>query len=135
MSPDTAPFVRTIEATVPGATIAQVTDQAVTEAPFDATVTRCALVPEAAVTGDNTNTRTFTLVNKGQTGAGTTIVATLALTTGVNLVAFDEKLFTLSAVAGATSVVAGDVLQLNEVVAGSGLAHSGGRVVIDFTRA
>jgi hypothetical protein len=53
----------------------------------------------------------------------------------VNLVAFDEKLFTLSAVAGATSVVAGDVLQLNEVVAASGLAHSGGRVVVEFTRA
>jgi hypothetical protein len=133
--PDTAPFTRTIEATVPAATIALNTDQAVTEAPFDATVTKCSLIPEAAVTGDNTNTRTFTLVNKGQAGAGTTVVATLALTTGVNLVAFDEKLFTLSAVAGATSVVAGDVLQLNEVVAASGLAHSGGRVVVEFTRA
>jgi len=133
--PDTAPFTRTVEATIPAAAIAANTDQAVTEAPFDATVTKCALVPEAAVTGDNTNTRTFTLVNKGQAGAGTTVVATLALTTGVNLVAFDEKLFTLSAVAGATSVVAGDVLQLNEVVAASGLAHSGGRVVVEFTRA
>jgi hypothetical protein len=135
MSPDTAPFTRVVEATIPAAAIAANTDQAVTEAPFDATVSKCALVPEAAVTGDNTNTRTFTLVNKGQAGAGTTVVATLALTTGVNLVAFDEKLFTLSAVAGATSVVAGDVLQLNEVVAASGLAHSGGRVVVEFTRA
>lgn len=135
MSPDSAPFTKTVEATIPAATIAANTDQAVTEAPFDATVTKVALVPEAAVTGDNTNTRTFTLVNKGQAGAGTTVVATLALTTGVNLVAFDEKLFTLSAVAGATSVVAGDVLQVNEVIAASGLAHSGGRVVVEFTRA
>lgn len=132
---DTAPFTRTLEATIPAATIAANVDQAITEAPFDATVTKVALVPEAAVTGDNTNTRTFTLVNKGQAGAGTTVVATLALTTGVNLVAFDEKLFTLSVVAGATSVVAGDVLQVNEVTAASGLAHSGGRVIIEFTRA
>lgn len=132
---DTAPYVKTNEATVPAATIAQAIDQAITEAPFDATVTRVALVPEAAVTGDSTNSRTFTLVNKGQAGVGTTVVATLALTTGVNLVAFDEKLFTLSVVAGATSVVAGDVLQLNEVVVALGLAHSGGRVVVDFTRA
>ena len=134
MSPDSAPYTRTIEATIPAATIAAAVDQAVTEAPFDATVTKVALVPEAAVTGDNTNSRTFTLVNKGQAGVGTTVVATLALTTGVNLVAFDEKLFTLSVVAGATAVVAGDVLQVNEVVAASGLAHSGGRVVVEFTR-
>jgi hypothetical protein len=132
---DTAPFTRTIEATIPAATIAADVDQAITEAPFDATVTKVALVPEAAATGDNTNFRTFTLVNKGQAGAGTTVVATLALTTGVNLVAFDEKLFTLSVVAGATSVVAGDVLQVNEVHTASGLAHSGGRVIIEFTRA
>lgn len=134
MTPDTAPYTRTIEATIPAATIAAAADQAITEAPFDATVTKVALVPEAAVTGDNTNSRTFTLVNKGQAGVGTTVVATLALTTGINLVAFDEKLFTLSVVAGATSVVAGDVLQVNEVVAASGLAHSGGRVVVEFTR-
>lgn len=133
--PDTAPVTRTVEATIPAQTIAANADQAITTAPFAATVTKVALVPEAAVTGDNTNLRTFTLVNKGQSGAGTTVVATLALTTGVNLVAFDEKLFTLSAVAGATTVAAGDVLQLNEVVTASGLAHSGGRVIVEFTRA
>lgn len=136
MSLDSAPYTRVIEATIPAPAAAGTNlDQAVTEAPYDATVTKVALVPEAAVTGDNTNTRTFTLVNKGQSGAGTTVVATLALTTGNNLVAFDEKLFTLSVVAGATTVVAGDVLLCNEVTAGTGLAHSGGRVVVEFTRA
>lgn len=131
---DKAPNVKTLEATIPAATIAADVDQTVTEAPFAGTVTGVKLVPEAAVTGDNTNTRTFTLVNKGQTGAGTTVIATLALTTGVNLVAFDEKAFTLSAVAGATTVAAGDVLAVVEVHAASGLAHSGGRVLIDIAR-
>lgn len=133
--PDSAPLTRTAEGTFPAATIAANQDTVITEAPFAGTVTKVAIVPEAAVTGDNTNTRTFTLVNKGQAGAGTTVVATLALTTGVNLVAFDEKLFTLSAVANATTVAAGDVLLLNEVVTASGLAHTGGRCIIEFTRA
>lgn len=134
--PDATPLVRRVEATIPAPAAASTNlDQAVSEAPFDATVSYVSLIPEAAVTGDNTNTRTFTLVNKGQAGAGTTVVATLALPTGVNLVAFDEKMFTLSVVAGATAVVSGDVLLVNEVVAGTGLAHSGGRVVVEFTRA
>lgn len=131
---DKAPNVKTLEATIPAATIAADVDQTVTEAPFAGTVTGVKLVPEAAVTGDNTNTRTFTLVNKGQSGTGTTVIATLALTTGVNLAAFDEKAFTLSAVAGATTVAAGDVLAVVEVHGGSGLVHSGGRVLIDIAR-
>lgn len=132
---DQAPLVKTLEATIPAATATADPDQAVTEAPFDGTVTKVALVPEAAVTGNNTDTRTFTLVNKGQSGAGSTVIATLALTAGVNLVAFDEKTFTLSAVAGATTVAAGDVLACVEAHGGSsGLAHSGGRVVVEITR-
>ena len=132
--PDQAPLVKRYEATIPAAVAATDQDQAITEAPYDATVTSASIIPEAAVTGDNTNNRTFTLVNKGQTGVGTTVIATLALTTGVNLAAFDEKLFTLSVVAGATAVAQGDVLLVNEVHGGTGLAHSGGRVIVEFTR-
>jgi hypothetical protein len=130
-----APLVRRLQATIPAAAATADPDQTVGEAPFDGTVTGVALTPEAAVTGDNTNNRTFTLVNKGAAGTGTTVVATLALTTGVNLVAFDEKAFTLSAVAGATTVAAEDVLAVVETHAGTGLAHSGGLVEIEITRA
>lgn len=129
-----APYVRRMQATIPAATIAADVDQTVGEAPFDGTVTGVSLTPEAAVTGDNTHYRTFTLVNKGQTGVGTTVIATLALTTGINLVAFDEKAFTLSVVAGATTVVAEDILAVVEVHTGNGLAHSGGQVEIEISR-
>lgn len=44
--------------------------------------------------------RTLTLTNKGQAGVGTTVVGTLAFTTGNNGVAFDEKPLVLSVVAG-----------------------------------
>lgn len=108
--------------------------QVIAVAPFAGTVTTVELVPNAAVTGDNTNTRSFALTNKGLSGAGTTSVATLALTTGNNLVAFDAKPMTLSVVAGALTVAIGDVLSLAQTVGASGLAHSGGILRIVFTR-
>jgi hypothetical protein len=129
-----APFVRRLQATIPAAAATADPDQTVGEAPFDGTVTGVSITPEAAATGDNTNNRTFTLVNKGASGAGTTAIATLALTTGINLVAFDEKAFTLSVVANATTVTAEDILAVVETHAGTGLAHSGGLVEVELSR-
>lgn len=130
-----APLVHTIEKTVGGVSTANATDSfAVGEAPFAGTVTSASYIPDAASTGDNTNKRVYTLVNKGQSGAGTTVVATLDLVTGNNLVAFDEKAFTLSVVAGATTVAAGDVLALVSTHAGTGLADPGGTVKVEITR-
>lgn len=126
-----APLVATIEEWLPAQTADTESDQAVGRAPYAGTVTKCSLVPEAAVTGDNTNSRTFTLVNKGQAGAGTAVLATLALTTGVDLVAFDEKLFTL---ASSPVVAEGDILAIAEVTPGTGVAHSGGKVEIRISR-
>lgn len=133
--PDSAPLIRRVETTLPALGAGVAGDQSVDEAPFAATVSGVSLTPEAAITGDNTNTRTLTLVNKGQAGAGTTVVATLAFTTGVNGVAFDERAFTLSAVAGATTLVDGDILAVVETVAGTGLANPGGLVQVELTRA
>jgi hypothetical protein len=130
----TAPLVRTQQATLPALGAAVAGDQTVGEAPFAGTVTAVTFTPEAAITGDNTNTRTMTLVNKGQTGSGSTVIATLAFTTGVNGVAFDEKAFTLSAVANATTVAESDILVAVETVAGSGLANPGGRIEVTFSR-
>lgn len=133
--PDTAPLAGKLSADVPAAGAAVAQDTVVGEAPFALTVTGVSFTSEAAVTGATATARTFTLVNKGQAGAGSTVVATLALIDTVDLVAYDEKAFTLSVVAGATTVAAGDVLELHEVVAGAGTAHSGGQVQVDYTRA
>lgn len=104
------------------------------EAPHAGTVTRAAYIPTTAVTGANTDTRTITLVNRGQAGAGTTVVATLALTSGVNVSADDAKDMTLSAVAGATTVAEGDVLELVSTHAGNGLADPGGSASVTVSR-
>lgn len=129
-----APLTRSIQSTIPALTAATTGDQVVGEAPFTGTVTAVTFTPEAAITGDNTNTRTLTLQNKGQAGSGTTTVATLAFTTGNNGVAFDEKAFTLSGTSANLNVVEGDILVVVETVGGTGLANPGGRIEVMFSR-
>lgn len=102
---------------------------------FTGKVSSVTYTPEAAATGDNTNARTFTLVNKGQAGSGTTVIATLALTTGVNLVAFDEKAATLSVTASDLVVNPGDELAWVSTHTGTGVVDPGGAVVVKGNRA
>lgn len=128
-----APLVSKLTGWIPGQSAATDSDQVIGRAPFEATVTKVSLEPEAAVTGATATKRTFTLVNKGQAGAGTTAVAILDLITGENLVAFDEKLFTLQAGA-AVQVAEGDILALVETHASTGTAHSGGVCEIELSR-
>jgi hypothetical protein len=130
-----APLTYKIRTTIPALGAAVNGDQTIGKAPFAGTVTAASFTPEANVTGDNTNTRTLTIINKGQDGNGTTVVATLALTTGVNLTDFNEQAFTLSVVANATTVAADDVLAVAEVIAASGLANPGGSIEVEITRA
>lgn len=129
-----APYKQKIVSWIPAQTAATDSDQAVARAPFKGVVSEVSLVPEAAVTGATATKRTFTLINKGQSGAGTTAVAVLDLITGVNLAAFDEKAFTVNA-DPANKVEDGDVLVLAETHASTGTAHSGGEVSVTFTRA
>lgn len=130
---ETSP-TQTITAVVPGSAAAATDSHVVSEAPFGGVVSSVSYTPKAAAIGDAINKRIFTLVNKGQTGAGTTVVATLDLAAGVNLVAFDEKQFTVSAVAGAANVVEGDILALVSTAAGTGVADPGGRAAVEITR-
>ena len=133
---DKAPTIRKIQATIPSAIAGAAQDQTVGEAPFAATVTSVSYTPEASITGTATNFRTLRLVNKGSDGAGTTVVASLAFSSGaVTATAFDEKAITLSAVEGATTVAQGDVLVWDETVTLTGLAAPGGLVQVEFTRA
>lgn len=110
-------------ADLPAAIAAAVPETPLGEVKGDWTVTEVSVVCEAAVTGATATARTFTLYNRGQAGAGTTVVATLALITGVDLVANDKKLFTLSGVAGATTLADGDALECVETVASTGTAR------------
>ena len=83
-------------------------------APVAAKVTLVTVTPQAAATGNSTNTRHLNVVNKGATGAGTTEIGALDLDTGVNLVAFDESnaAFNATYLTPGVNLAEGDVLAL-----------------------
>jgi hypothetical protein len=132
---DTAPYVQVIERNVPAVSTAGNDDDTVLgQAPFDCTVTSVQYVAEAAITGADTNSRTVSLVNKGQAGSGSTSVASLALTSGVNAAANDERAITLSATAANLDLTAGDTLQWRSIHIGTGITDPGGVVRVTISR-
>lgn len=133
--PDTAPLVRKLEATVPALGAAVAGDQVIGEAPFAGTVTSVTFTPEADITGQATNFRTLRVINKGPDGNGSTVVASLAFSSGaVTATDFDEKSIDLSGTAANLVVAEGDILAWDETVTGSGLASPGGKVQVEITR-
>jgi hypothetical protein len=133
---DRSPLSESITATIPAATKEALQDQVIGEAPFDGVVNSVVIVPEAALTANATNYRTFRVVNKGQGGSGTTVVATFATDTVTtdDLKAFDEKVIPLSGTAADLVVKAGDVLAVDESKAAEGVAHSGYNVAVRIAR-
>lgn len=133
--PETSPLVQTIERSVAAVAAGSDLESDLDVVDFTGTVTSVKYVPATVLTGANTDSRTINLVNKGQSGAGTTVVATKAFTSGVNAPADDDTAITLSAVAGATTVTEGDVLvwQSNHV-GSTGLADPGGLAQVKITR-
>ncbi len=128
----TMPLRNAQQATVPAAAAATVQDQVVGEAPFLGTITEVTFAPEANIVGRATDFRTYRLINRGLTGAGTTVVASLAFNAAtVTATAFDERVIPL---VGNNAVAEGDVLVWDEVVAGVGLVSPGGQVQVTYSR-
>jgi hypothetical protein len=122
-----------LEATIPAAGAAVAQDQVIDRSAIGGTVTSVLMVPEAALTANATNYRTFRVVNKGQNGAGSTVIASFATDTPTtdDLVAFDEKTVPL---VGTPTVAAGDIIAVDETVTGTGVAHSGYRIDVEIVR-
>jgi len=69
-------------------------------------------------------------VNKGSTGAGNTVVATIQYNSGVNATAADENTVTLSGTPANLNLTAGDILQWQSTAVGTGIADPGGLVCV-----
>jgi hypothetical protein len=95
------------------------------------TVTAVSFIPNWTMAGANTNSRTLNLYNRGTGGAGTTLVATLALTSGVDLTKYVAKTITVTVANAAVAI--GDVLEWQSVHVGTGLPDPGGLVIVQFT--
>src|SRR4051812_21280953 len=127
----TAPFGNVLQTQgQPQATAGSNLNSNVFRCPSDATVSAGTYAPVAAITGANTNTRSVSLVNKGQSGAGSTVIATIQYNSGVNAAAADENTVTLSGTPANLNVTAGDILQWQSTAVGTGIADPGGLVCV-----
>lgn len=99
----------------------------------DCTIVSVTYIPQATITGAATNNRTISVINKGQTGVGTTVPASLNFANGTNATGFDEKALTNSATAADLDAVAGDVLAFSSLHVGTGIADPGGVVVVTYS--
>lgn len=133
---DKAPNVQTKQANCASVAAGSDLETKLGEAPFAGTVTRVVYLPASTITGANTDSRTLQLFNRGSDGSGTTKVAELAMISGVNATADDDKAITVITAASANVVAAGDVLEWKSLHVGStGLADPGGLVIVEITRA
>lgn len=130
-----SPLVDTHDRLAAAVATGTTTGLAVFRAPFAGTVSAARYTPVAVITGVNTNTRKLEIINRGQTGAGTAVAASVQFDAGVNAVAFDEKALTLSSTSANLDVAAGDILEFRSTAVGTGLADPGGLVSLDFSRA
>jgi len=104
------------------------------KAPFAGTVSAVGFIPNAAITGQATNTRRVAVTNRTSAGLGVNEAALLQFNSGVNAVQYDEKAITLHGTPGNLVVAAGDVLTWDSTSPGTGLADPGGLVIVEITR-
>lgn len=130
-----SPMTRRFQAYVPPMATAA-NDQSTTalRAPFAGVVQSVSYAPNAAITGQDTNTRAIRLRNRGQAGSGTTVIAELQFNRGVNAAAFDEKAITLSATPANLVVAEGDILEVFSDAVLTGIADPGGLLVVEIAQ-
>lgn len=130
-----APFSRRKEVPVGAvATAGNDLTSVVGRVPFTGVISGVSYIPVTTVTGAATNNRTVSLVNKGQTGVGTTVIATINYANAVNATALRENTVTLSATAADLNVASGDILAWTSVHIGTGIADPGGMVIVSIGR-
>lgn len=95
-------------------------------------VNKVEFIPAWNMTGVSTNSRTFTLINGGQTGSSTTSMATLLLTSGTNLTKGVAVTMALGS-ASLRNVAIGDVLRWESLHVGAGMPDPGGMVIVQQT--
>lgn len=129
-----APGVQVIEADIPSLGTDVEDTYPIGEVEYAGVVTSVSYTPQADITGANTNYRALNLINKGQDGNGSTVIATIDFTSGVNAADFDERALTLSATLANRNVAVGDQLALASTTPGTGIADPGGLLRVEISR-
>lgn len=124
---DPADFSPQISAQIaPLAADADLTRLIIGVAPYAGSVEAPTYYPKADIIGSATNQRRLRLVREG--GAGTTVVAELTFSSGVDAAAFAPMPLTPSATAADLLVEPGDFLVFESTHVGTGLADPGGLI-------
>ena len=122
---------KTAQAYVPAALAADATTQwPIFYAEKACRILRVSIIPQAAITGADTDSMTLNVVDKALVGVGTTVLGTKAYTSGVNVIAFNDD--TLVAETAAKTVAAGAVVNLERAKVGTGLAMPQLLVVVTY---
>lgn len=99
------------------------------------TVTLVQYIPKGTQAGANTNSRTLNLYNRNATdGTGAVLIATLALTSGVDLTDNVAKTIPLSGIAANLLLTVGQVMEAQSLHVLTGIADPGGRWIVTTTR-
>lgn len=131
-----SPWARKVDRVVgPVTTVGNTLRTIIGRQSYARTIQAVSYIPQATQNGADTNSRTLTLYNRGTDGLGTTVVAQLALTSGVNLTDNVAKVITLSATPANLEIPANAVLEWESLAVGTGIADPGGLVEIQFARA
>lgn len=130
-----APRQQKLTATVPARVVGTASATVVIgEAPENMDVAEVTYAPNAAITGAATNHFRVRVINRGQSGAGTEVLAELAFDAGVTAAAGDERTIPLSATTALLDLDAGDVLAFESANVGTGMADPGGLLQVTLNR-
>jgi hypothetical protein len=102
--------------------------------PFAGTVSGVQYIANAAITGQDTNTRRIAVTNRKTAGDGTNEVAALQFNNAVNAAKWVPKTITLNADPTKLVVAAGDILTIDSTTPGTGVADPGGTISVDIVR-
>jgi hypothetical protein len=123
--------VQILRAFVAGQPTAGTADEwVVGRVPFNGKITKVVFTGAADITGAATNHFRADLRNRAGDAAGTVDAATLAFDNGINATAWIPKTITLSATEANLNVAEGDVLTIEKVVVGTGMAMPEGLVEV-----
>ena len=98
-------------------------------APFNCELGEVALINSTAVSGANTNTVHYNLINGGAEGAGTTELATRDLVSGTDL-SVGKTLLLDATSSGEVFLTAGDILELETEEVGNGLGADINEIIV-----
>lgn len=103
---------------------------AIFRALFDCRITAVSYIPDAAITGADTNTRHVNILDRGLDGAGTTEIANKDYTSGIDATALNEEVIVMSLPNHALSQ--GDVLAVQWEEIGTGIGAPAGMFVVFY---